>query len=311
MSDITRFDFGGRPLTAVMHNGEPHIIARDLGRALEYGDDGSALPKIMARDWGSEFAEHRHFVVLKGDALAEAKRLLGQHPTSQLGESGSPSRVGARTASLVLLTEAGVDLVLIKTEKEVGKKLRAFLVEKIMPKLRRGETINPRKPTSRSHQQLLDRDAARLERERRLNAAQAAKDIRWIARLARENGTIERSAASWEMSNLAQLHGLDVSRMLPHEPEPEWIAPTEIAAKLGTTANAVGRAISRVPAIAARGNIAGLCRAVVNTAPGHGRTVTSHLYSPDAVHIIDAELRVMAMERDAGGKPPKGLGSES
>ena len=29
----------------------------------------------------------------------------------------------------MLLTEAGVDLVLIKTEKEIGKKLRAFLVE--------------------------------------------------------------------------------------------------------------------------------------------------------------------------------------
>lgn len=66
------------------------------------------------------------------------------------------------------------------------------------------------------------------------------------------------------------------------------------------TANAVGRAISRVPSIAERGNIEGLCRAIVNAAPGTGRTVTTHLYSPDAVHLIDAELRVMAMEREAG-----------
>ena len=73
MSDITRFDFGGRPLTAVMHNGEPHIIARDLGRALDYGDDGTVLVGMLKREWSSEFDEGRHFIMLKGDALADAK----------------------------------------------------------------------------------------------------------------------------------------------------------------------------------------------------------------------------------------------
>lgn len=285
MSDLIRFDFGGRPLTVVMHKGEIHYIARELGAVLEYSSDGARLSRRITSEWSDEFSEGKHFTVLRGDDLADIKRL---------GPDSGPSPVDPRSPSLMLLTESGLDMVLIKTDKEIGKRLRAFVVDVVFPKLRSGETIAPAQWDGRSNEVQVSRESVLLERERRLQAQQTAKHIKRIAELARRNGVAERAASSWEMTNLGRIGQLDVARMLPHEPEPEWLTPTEIGTKLGVSLNAVGRAISRVPEIAARGNIPGLCRAVVNTAPGHGRTVTSYLYSPRAVELIGCQLGISA-----------------
>lgn len=275
MSDLIRFDFGGRPLTVVMHKGEIHYIARELGAVLDYANDGSRLSKKITADWSDEFAEGKHYTVLRDGDLADIKRL---------GTESVPSPVDVRASSLMLLTEAGLDMVLIKTDKEIGKRVRAFVVDVIFPKLRSGEGI-----ASPGHA-VTHPDMLKLERERRLASQHRAREIKYMAKLARRGGICDRAADSWELKNLSAIVGVDVSHLLPSEPEPEWLTPTEIATKLGRTLNAVGRAISRVPEIAARGNIAGLCRAVVNTAPGHGRTVTSYLYSARAVALIAGQF---------------------
>lgn len=287
MSELIKsLRFEGSPIAAVFHNGEPHIIANDLGDALGYAE--KSIGRLIRAEWSRDFITGRDFVIVEGDDLAELKAC------DRRGESDSARRIGARLNSLMLLTESGVDLVLLKTEKPVGVRLRRFLVDEVMPKLRRGETIGGKADHADSHRRLVDNAAIRMERERRLNAQRQAQTISRLAKLARDGGIAERAATSWEMVNLSKIDGLDVSRILPHEPEPEWLTPTDIATKLETSLYHVGRAISRVPTLKDRGNIDGLCRAVVNAAPGNGRTVTSYLYSDAAVKLIAAEVRAVA-----------------
>ncbi len=76
--------------------------------------------------------------------------------------------------------------------------------------------------------------------------------------------------------------------MLKPATEDDWQSPSEIASRLGVTANRVGRTIT---ALELRGNKPGLARAVLNKAKGHDKTVTSYLYSPVAVVLIEARLR--------------------
>lgn len=71
----------------------------------------------------------------------------------------------------------------------------------------------------------------------------------------------------------------------------DWKSPTQIAEAHAITPNAVGRLISAIPELAQRGDIPGMCRPVVNKAPGCTREVVSFIYSPAAVARIESQMR--------------------
>ena len=68
----------------------------------------------------------------------------------------------------------------------------------------------------------------------------------------------------------------------------DWQSPTQIGQRLGISPQRVGIAIT---ALGLRGNHEGLCRAIVNKSRSSDRTVTTYLYSPEAVGMVEAYLQ--------------------
>lgn len=122
--------FEGHALPVYEFRRRKCVIGAQLGAALEYADDGNGLPKLIREKW-SEIVEGRDFDILTGYKLKEFKQILGVTPSE--GVTFAPH--------LMVVYETGVDLVLIKTEKPVGVRLRRLLADKVMPALRKGEPI--------------------------------------------------------------------------------------------------------------------------------------------------------------------------
>ncbi len=131
MSTLQRFEFEGQPLPVFTFHERPCMIVGDVGRVLGYGDDGKLLVTSMRKLWGDELVRGTDFDTLEGEALAAFKALAGETPVSP------------NTRSLTILYESGLHLVCLKTEKPLGKKLRRFLADEVMPKLMRREPITP------------------------------------------------------------------------------------------------------------------------------------------------------------------------
>jgi prophage antirepressor-like protein len=130
--------FEGKALTFVTFRGEPVVVARELATALGYAEPAK-LGRMIRDEWSAEFVEGVDFRLLEGEELAEFKRL---------GPSGGPSSIDSRAPSLLILTESGLYLVALRTEKALGVKLRRFLATVVLPKLARGEGIPAAKQVS-------------------------------------------------------------------------------------------------------------------------------------------------------------------
>lgn len=129
---LTR-SFEGKPLPFFTRDGKLATIARHLGARLGYARGGERLVTNILDDWASEFVEGKHWVRLVGDELAAFKKAYGR-PTASVGGSAS---------SLVVLLEPGIHLVLLKTNKPAGVRLRDFLATEVMPQLLRTGQFAP------------------------------------------------------------------------------------------------------------------------------------------------------------------------
>lgn len=123
-SIVRVFEFEGTGLTAYTHRGRPCWLAQDIGKALGYA---SGWRKALD-NWGDELVDGVDIATLRGADLREFKALSGVSVNSAL----------TTTPNLTILFESGVYVVSLKTEKPLGKKLRRFLADKVMPALRRG-----------------------------------------------------------------------------------------------------------------------------------------------------------------------------
>ncbi len=123
MMPLTTFlhDFQGAPLLTVTWDGRPAWVARHIASRIGYSHDGKKLPNKILGDWSDEFIAGHDYVLLKGAELAAFKKGLA-------GVEGIPGR-----GSLLLLFLPGVFLALAKTELTLGKKLRRFLVDEVLP----------------------------------------------------------------------------------------------------------------------------------------------------------------------------------
>ena len=124
---IQVFEFEGRALRAYVFRGRPCWIAQDVGAALAYSrvGFGNAL-----REWGDELIDGKDCETLRGSDLREFRATAG----------ADTETVSAKTTQLTVLYESGIDLVCLKTEKPLGRKLRRFMADEVMPRLRRGTT---------------------------------------------------------------------------------------------------------------------------------------------------------------------------
>jgi prophage antirepressor-like protein len=110
--------------------GRPCVVAAAVGRALGYAD--KVLAGLLRREWSAEIHDARDFTVL---SMAEARAMLAESRVVD-GPTLNPR-------GLMVLFETGFDLVLQKTDKPEGQKLRRRLADEVLPKLRRGEPVVP------------------------------------------------------------------------------------------------------------------------------------------------------------------------
>lgn len=125
MSNMVKtFDFNGAAITAYRVRGRECWIAQDVARVLGYEAKGWSK---SWRGWLDELIKGQDFDTLKHRDLNEFKRLLSATVISTV----------AKTTQLTVLYEPGLNLVCIKTEKPLGKVLRRFIAEKVLPDIRR------------------------------------------------------------------------------------------------------------------------------------------------------------------------------
>lgn len=125
---LLRAEFEGHPLTILSINGRTAWVAREVGHALGYAQRGSRLAACIGERW-DEFLPGVDYAVLTGEPLAQLK--------------AAGVDIDAKTPSLVVLFESGVLMVLTKTHKDAGRRLRRYLVDEVLPRLARGESVPP------------------------------------------------------------------------------------------------------------------------------------------------------------------------
>jgi prophage antirepressor-like protein len=128
--------FDNHPVTFVMFRGEPIVAIEEMGTALGYAPGN--LRHLVRNEWAADFVEGKDYHLLAGEALAEFKALDRRSETPL---------VASRARALLVLTESGLYAIALKTEKSLGVRLRRFLVDEVLPKLARGESVGSSKPT--------------------------------------------------------------------------------------------------------------------------------------------------------------------
>lgn len=304
MNSLATFihDFEGQPLATLTYKGQPAWIARQIGRRLDYADNGKRLVTLVRREWGSEFVEGRDYVMLSGDDLAALKGMLG------LGAQDVPSRA----PSLMLLLEPGLHLVLVKTDKPIGQRLRQFLSLRVLPQLVRDGRYAPERAVVEGRIVVVasayaNEGSPATAREARLSR-QAAIRARWVDlldRRLRANALLRLTEAlgdridgdtqaALEVSAAEIATGRDLGHLRP-QTDPDWRSPTAIARELGVTVQKLGRLITR---LGLRRENPGLARPVLNKAQRVDRVVVTWLYSPAAIERLADALRAGAPGRD-------------
>ncbi|KYF51907.1 hypothetical protein BE04_18835 [Sorangium cellulosum] len=205
--------FEERDLTTYLFRGRPCMVAADVGRALGYADDGKALVEVMKKHWADELLPGKDMEVLSGYELREFKALL----------KDTDEKSASFSARVTVLYESGFDLVCVKTEKPLGKKLRRHLADEVMPKLRRGEAVG----------------ALPADRDASLRVRRAELFIR-IAELL-PPGICEEQRVANLVHASAELSGQRPS--LPEARE-RWRRTAAIASDLGVTMPVVSKAAS-------------------------------------------------------------------
>ena len=278
MSALTKFTAPtGHTLTTVHYKGQPCWIAQEIGQVLEYSKNGSRLSEQITQDWSGEAIEGVDFFKVEGEELAEIKAVL-----EQLSPDSGDSQPGPRTRHLLLLTEQGVFLACLKTNKPAGITLRRWLASEVLPALRQTGTY-----TAPIAEPTLE-----LERERRLARKLELEDRKWQASALSslldtlEGGDIDPLVIrSYRVSVAEIATGKQLGALKPAAPEGVWMSPTEIASKLGSTAAMVGIVVSALGLRDGKHS-----RKVLGKAKGHDRTVSTYLYDDVGFGMIREEL---------------------
>jgi prophage antirepressor-like protein len=279
-------EFEGCEITTLTYRGKPAWIAREIGEAIGYGEGGKRLTRNLTGDWSEEFVEGHDYTLLSGIELADFRAVFK-------GADFAPLKSNRGT---ILLFESGLYLALAKTNKPVGKRLRRFLAEEVLPQIARDGSYIPSRSVEDGKLESDRRLAMAEAREKRLNAQLKSKALKDLVKTLRATGKYDADVlATYEVAAAEYATGENLAALKPATEH--WASPSEIAGKLGVTAQRVGRTITK---LGLRGNIEGFARAIVNKAAGHQRTVTSYVYSPKAVQQIADELA-------DGGLCPLGL----
>jgi hypothetical protein len=122
--------FGKHRIPLHSFRGMMVMVAGDFDAPLDY--EAGVIAQQLTSAWADEVRDGVHFMVLRGTDLREFKRGLDATRTNL---------VPSKASQLTILTEAGIDRVCLLTKKPSGVRLRAFIADHVLPKLRRGEPV--------------------------------------------------------------------------------------------------------------------------------------------------------------------------
>jgi hypothetical protein len=121
-----------RVLNLYPFRGQLHAICGDVDPILDYAPHRIAA--LICQEWAKEMQIGKHYVIIEGEDLKDFNRLV---------RLTTGTVVSPHARSLMLLTEAGIDLACLLSRKATGVRLRAFVADRVLHKLRRGETVEP------------------------------------------------------------------------------------------------------------------------------------------------------------------------
>jgi prophage antirepressor-like protein len=280
-------DFEGAALVTLTYDGKPAWVARDIAALLGYSHGGKRLPNKILGDWKDEFIEGKDYAFLTGEELALLK-------------ATSPEVSPNANRSLLILFESGLWMVLVKTRRAVGKRLRRFLVEDVLPQIGRTGAYSPDRQVvggvvvslelARPVEGLASRRESRLTR-------QAATRERWVDLCDRKHkvGALHRVidratvlpddvVAALEISAAEIALGADLGALKPETER--WVTPSQIARRWGLSPQKVGRVIS---GLGLRGDER-FSKRVLSKAKHVDRVVVTFLYNAAGEALIDAVL---------------------
>lgn len=119
------FYFEDEIVITFIYEGKPCWIAKDIGDILGYARDGKRLIALI-NDWSDEFIHKGDdYVILTGKELKRFK--------------DSTRSVSSYSSRLMLIFEGGLDFVCDRTNNSVGRRLKKFLMEEVVPQIDKPE----------------------------------------------------------------------------------------------------------------------------------------------------------------------------
>jgi len=284
-------DFEGSPLVTLNYDGRPAWPARHIGTRLGYSHGGKRLPNKILGEWKDDFIEGKDYAILAGEELAAFKKLTGASGVV------SPNA----NSGLLILFESGLWMVLVKTGRPVGQRLRRFLVEQVLPQIGRTGAFDPEREViagvvveiefNQPAEGIAGRREARLAR-------QAATRERWVdvcdrrLKVGALHRAIDRApalpddvVAVLEVTAAEIALGVELSGLKPETER--WVSPSEIAKRWGVSPQKVGRVIS---GLGLRDDER-FSKRVLNKAKHAEKVVITFLYNALAEALIDEALR--------------------
>jgi len=308
MNKLTKItnEFEGKSITTLTYKNQPAWIAREVGSVLGYSQVGKRLINNIHSEWSEEFLKNKDFIILSGQELADLKRLL------DVGTESVPSRA----PSIMLLFETGLNLVLMKTNKPIGVKLRRFLSDEVLPQIVRDGHYLPENETASQITEKERKLAVMEAKERRLLAQHEAREARLWAKLEENTRKSKALAVRKMIKQLKEMGEIepdvfatysvvateieveqDFSELKPKSTA-EWFSPTQIGELFDFSANRIGRTVVEL-------NIKGnpnYSKPIFNKARGHCRTVVSYLYNKEALKLIQNKLRELKQPKALEGQ---------
>lgn len=273
--------FNWRQLDTLLYGGEPAWLAGQVGDHLEYAHAGSRLCTLIRADWREDFVEGEQIHYLTGERLAAFKRAL----------PAGDEIVDPRTSRILLLTESGLDRVLLKSDKGLRVPFRRFLETEVLPRLRPEAEPPDESPHVASVIVLhaIPPVAAPATREERLSdqldlrerifrSGALRETVRVLHALEQVDDTVR---AAYEVRAAEIALGEDLPDLRP-EPADRWYTASDIARATGMTPAVIGRVITT---LGIRG-APGLSKQVVTTTPDDDKTVLSYVYTERARALI-------------------------
>ncbi len=280
-NSVTKFEFETNQITAINYKDEPVFLAKEIGQVLGYSDEGSKLSSLIAKKWADEFIDGKDYSVLTGKELKDIKDIL------QL----STPQVGSRAPQLMILTESGVNLVCMKSNKPIGKKLRRWLADEVLPQIARTGGFDASKDSGIDTRTMIS-----LEKEKRLRAKLDLKKeelmfkehqhrsgaiMNLIESLWGNNQISDKTYQSFSVMAAEIATGQDLAPLKPVDLE-TWLTPTSIAKRMGCKPAMVGRIIT---SLSLRNN-ADYSEAYPEKAKYCAKMVTAYRYNEAAVKLI-------------------------